>query len=70
MKTISKYTCPKCNVNKELKLLLAKQGEYQNQYFYTCTTNNCRMYLNTHLNTIHNFKNLINIMKGRTKQLN
>jgi hypothetical protein len=40
-----------------MRLLLARQGEFQNQYFYSCSTQDCKFYLNTHLNTNHNFNN-------------
>ena len=55
MQTRFRYTCPYCSTHDEMKLLLARKGEYQNQYFYTCVTNNCKFYLNTHLNTSHDF---------------
>jgi hypothetical protein len=57
IKTEYNYTCPKCNLYEKMELLLAKQGEFQNQYFYTCSTQVCRFYLNTGINTKHDFSN-------------
>lgn len=51
------YHCPECNTIGHLQLFLAKQGEYEGKYFYTCSENGCRFYLNTGLNTKHDFSN-------------
>ena len=58
MKTKYNYTCPRCNIHDKIKLLFAKRGEFQNQYFYTCYTQDCKFYLNSHLNTKHDLSNL------------
>ena len=47
------YHCPKCNTIGHLQLFLAKQGENEGKYFYTCSENGCRFYLNTGLSTKH-----------------
>ena len=57
MKTEYKYSCPKCNIYDNMKLLIALKGEYKNQYFYTCVDKNCKFYLNTYLNTNHKYDN-------------
>ena len=60
MLTEYKYTCPNCDSHDNLKLLLARKGEYKNQYFYTCRDGYCKFYLNTNLNTNHEFDNFQN----------
>ena len=57
IKTIYNYTCPRCNISDKMILSLTDQGEFKNQYFYTCSRKDCNLYLNTYLNTNHNFNN-------------
>ena len=58
MKTEYKsYHCPKCETIGPLQLFLARKGEHEGKYFYTCSESGCRFYLNTGLNTKHDFSN-------------